>query len=141
MTNVPLLSASLAAILLSACAPAQVKLPAGLEPSAIAHAVSGHSPRRFNQPIHFGPYSARRMHEGDTFQWEALMGRTALRGTERPEVIEVVLTEGRHRQVRRMIGACGPSVTSLHRTAVGPYELGDLAEGEWRAEDPSLVRG
>lgn len=64
-----------------------------------------------------------------------------LRGTERPEVIEVVLTEGRHRQVRRMIGACGPSVTSLHRTAVGPYELGDLAEGEWRAEDPSLVRG
>ena len=89
MTNVPLLSASLAAILLSACAPAQVKLPAGLEPSAIAHAVSGHSPRRFNQPIHFGPYSARRMHEGDTFQWEALMGRTALRGTERPYAFTV----------------------------------------------------
>jgi 16S rRNA pseudouridine516 synthase len=62
-----------------------------------------------------------------------------LRATDRPDHIEVVLTEGRHRQVRRMIGACGPSVASLHRVAVGPYVLGDLAEGEWRAEDPSLV--
>ena len=58
-----------------------------------------------------------------------------------PRVIEVVLTEGRHRQVRRMIGAVGPSVASLHRIAVGPYALGDLPEGEWRAEDPALVGG
>jgi 16S rRNA pseudouridine516 synthase len=50
---------------------------------------------------------------------------------------EVVLTEGRHRQVRRMFGACGSRVATLHRTAVGPYELGDLAVGEWRVEDPS----
>jgi 16S rRNA pseudouridine516 synthase len=62
-----------------------------------------------------------------------------LRGTDDPRVIEVVLTEGKHRQVRKMIGACHHSVTSLQRVAVGPYELGDLAEGEWRAEDPSLV--
>ena len=53
--------------------------------------------------------------------------------------VEVVLTEGRHRQVRRMIGACGPSVASLERISIGPYELGDLPVGEWRAEDPSLV--
>lgn len=53
--------------------------------------------------------------------------------------VEVVLTEGRHRQVRRMIGACGPSVASLERISIGPYALGDLPVGEWRAEDPSLV--
>lgn len=53
--------------------------------------------------------------------------------------VEVVLTEGRHRQVRRMIGACGPSVASLERISIGPYELGDLPVGAWRAEDPSLV--
>ena len=53
---------------------------------------------------------------------------------------EVVLTEGRHRQVRRMFGACGYRVAELHRTAVGPYRLGDLAPGAWRAEDPTLVK-
>lgn len=52
---------------------------------------------------------------------------------------EVVLTEGRHRQVRRMFAACGYEVVELQRTQVGPYELGDLPEGEWRHEDPSLV--
>jgi 16S rRNA pseudouridine516 synthase len=57
------------------------------------------------------------------------------------EGFEVVLTEGRHRQVRRMFGASGYHVATLHRTAVGPYDLGDLPAGEWRAEDPSLVRG
>ena len=52
-----------------------------------------------------------------------------------------MLTEGRHRQVRRMFGACGYRVAELHRTAVGPYQLGDLAPGAWRAEDPTLVKG
>lgn len=84
MKPLPLLAATLAAATLSACTPAQVKLPAGFSERAVAHAVSGHSPRRFNQPLHFGPYSARRMHEGDTFHWEAPIGRTGLRGSERP---------------------------------------------------------
>lgn len=84
MNSLPLLAAALAATALSACTPAQVKLPAGFAERAVAHAVSGHSPRRFNQPIHFGPYSARRMHEGDTFHWEAPIGRTGLRSSERP---------------------------------------------------------
>ncbi|MBW8310466.1 MAG: hypothetical protein K0M64_00405 [Rhizobium sp.] len=84
MKPLPLLAAALAATALSACTPAQVKLPAGFAERAVAHAVSGHSPRRFNQPIHFGPYSARRMHEGDTLHWEAPIGRTGLRSSERP---------------------------------------------------------
>jgi 16S rRNA pseudouridine516 synthase len=55
--------------------------------------------------------------------------------------VAVVLTEGRHRQVRRMFSACGYQVVELHRTAVGPYQLGDLEPGAWRYEDPSLIKG
>jgi 16S rRNA pseudouridine516 synthase len=45
---------------------------------------------------------------------------------------ELTLTEGRYHQVRRMFGSQGWEVTALHRTRFGPYDLTDLAEGEWR---------
>lgn len=45
---------------------------------------------------------------------------------------EVVLTEGRYRQVRRMFAACGRTVVTLHRTHVGAYALGDLKPGTFR---------
>ena len=43
---------------------------------------------------------------------------------------EVVMYEGRYRQVRRMFAACGREVLTLHRTHMGPYELGALALGD-----------
>lgn len=43
---------------------------------------------------------------------------------------DVVMYEGRHRQVRRMFAACGRTVVALHRTHMGPYELGALAVGD-----------
>ncbi len=46
--------------------------------------------------------------------------------------LELVITEGKNRQVRRMCAAVGLPVLRLIRTAVGEYELGDLREGEWR---------
>lgn len=46
-------------------------------------------------------------------------------------VVEVVLTEGRHRQARRMLHALGYEVVALVRTHHGPYALGDLAPGQW----------
>lgn len=45
---------------------------------------------------------------------------------------EVVLTEGRYRQVRRMFSACGRAVVTLHRTHVGDHALGELQPGEFR---------
>lgn len=44
----------------------------------------------------------------------------------------LTITEGRYHQVRRMFASQGWQVEKLHRERFGPYELGDLAEGEWR---------
>ena len=50
----------------------------------------------------------------------------------RGRVIEVVLREGRNRQVRRMAEAIDNRVDALRRVRFGPIALGDLAEGEAR---------
>jgi 23S rRNA pseudouridine2605 synthase len=47
-------------------------------------------------------------------------------------IVEVVMAEGRKREVRRLFAAIGIEVRDLVRTAVGPLQLGDLAEGEAR---------
>ncbi|MFM7182367.1 MAG: pseudouridine synthase [Verrucomicrobiales bacterium] len=44
---------------------------------------------------------------------------------------EVVLTEGRYHQVRRMFAACGHHVAALHRTRFGKYTCENLEPGEW----------
>jgi 16S rRNA pseudouridine516 synthase len=46
-------------------------------------------------------------------------------------VAELVITEGRYRQVRRMFASLGCEVLELHRTRFGDLELGDLAFGRW----------
>jgi len=46
--------------------------------------------------------------------------------------IEIVLTEGRNRQVRRMTAAVGLPTLRLIRYSVGDWTLDGLAPGEWR---------
>jgi 23S rRNA pseudouridine2457 synthase len=48
--------------------------------------------------------------------------------------IELTITEGRNRQVRRMTAAVGHPTLRLVRYAVGPYTLDGLAPGEWRGK-------
>ncbi len=45
--------------------------------------------------------------------------------------IELKLTEGKNRQVRRMTAAVGSPALRLIRVAIGAVKLGDLAPGEW----------
>jgi 23S rRNA pseudouridine2605 synthase len=53
--------------------------------------------------------------------------------------LEIVLTEGRNRQVRRMCAAVGHDVLELARVRVGGLDIGDLAPGRWRTLDPDEV--
>jgi 23S rRNA pseudouridine2605 synthase len=50
----------------------------------------------------------------------------------KPGVLEIQISEGRKRQVRRMCEAVGHRVVALERVAFGPLRLGDLAPGEHR---------
>ena len=55
--------------------------------------------------------------------------------------LEMTITEGRNRQVRRMIEALGAKVLKLVRTAIGDIRIGDLPIGEWRELTADEVKG
>lgn len=46
---------------------------------------------------------------------------------------QVIIHEGRNRQIRRSFAATGHTVTALRRTQLGPYRLNGLPIGQWQA--------
>lgn len=55
-------------------------------------------------------------------------------------VLEIVLEEGRNRQIRKMCEAIGLEVARLKRNAIGPVKLGMLQPGKWRELTPDEMR-
>jgi len=47
-------------------------------------------------------------------------------------VVEIELTEGKYREVRRLFESQGLTVSQLRRTQIGRIKLGDLPVGKWR---------
>jgi 23S rRNA pseudouridine2605 synthase len=63
-----------------------------------------------------------------------------LRAGTRHGWLEIVLDEGRNRQIRRMLEALDVGVLRLLRVAIGPLALGDLPKGGWRLLGEAEVR-
>lgn len=54
--------------------------------------------------------------------------------------LEITLTEGRNREVRRVLARVGCPVRKLERVAIGPVKLADLRRGHWRDIRPSELK-
>ena len=66
------------------------------------------------------PVRLRQLHQGAQDTW-----------------LELVMREGRNRQIRRTADLLGHPVRDLQRTAIGPLRLGDLPAGGWRQLGPA----
>jgi 23S rRNA pseudouridine2605 synthase len=65
---------------------------------------------------------------------EPLRAKSArlLRSGEKNAWLEIVLDEGRNRQIRRLLAAFDIGVLRLLRVAIGELALGELGKGQWR---------
>jgi pseudouridine synthase len=63
-----------------------------------------------------------------------------VRDSAKYSFIEIIIREGRNRQVRRMIEAVGSKVLKLVRTEIGGVRIGDLPIGKYRELAPDEVR-
>ena len=81
---------------------------------------------------------------------ELLAKGLMLRGEEKPTLpakvvavsefqILLTISEGRYHQVKRMLAAVGNHVSKLHRVSIGEIEVDEIAEGEWKELEPSMV--
>jgi 23S rRNA pseudouridine2605 synthase len=86
------------------------------------------------------------LEQGTVCEGELLRARAArlLRTGTRNAWLEIVLDEGRNRQIRRLLAAFDLGVLRLVRVAIGGIALGELPKGQWRplsaAEVASLAQ-
>jgi pseudouridine synthase len=54
--------------------------------------------------------------------------------------MQIIISEGKNRQIRRMFEQLGYNVVELHRIGFGPLQLTELRSGEWRYLSPSEIK-
>jgi 23S rRNA pseudouridine2605 synthase len=96
-----------------------------------------HLPKTYHVQIGVveGERIARQLVVGVRDQSELLRAASAsvLRSGEKNCWLEIVLDEGKNRQIRRMLAALDTEVLRLVRVAIGPLQLGTLGKGTYRA--------
>lgn len=82
------------------------------------------------------------LEHGRQLDGQALRAASArlLRTGTRNAWLEIILDEGRNRQIRRLLQAFDLATLRLVRVAIGPLALGALAKGAWRELTPEEVR-
>lgn len=85
------------------------------------------------------PGALRRLREG--VELEDGLTAPATVGALAPNVLRIVIHEGRNRQIRRMCDAVGHPVRRLVRTRIGPVSDRDLRPGTWRSLTAREIRG
>lgn len=80
--------------------------------------------------------------EGVDVEGERLsaVSATLLRAGEKNAWVEIVLEEGRNRQIRRLLSVLGIGTLRLIRVAIGGLVLGALPKGQWRALEAEDLR-
>ena len=68
-------------------------------------------------------------HDGETLKAESAR---VVDASQSHSVVELVLAEGKYREVRRLFESQGVEVDRLQRTQIGPIKLGELPVGKWR---------
>ncbi|GHC07823.1 hypothetical protein GCM10010080_23090 [Thermomonas carbonis] len=86
------------------------------------------------------------MQAGVACEGEVLRAKSVqlLRAGGKNAWLEVVLDEGRNRQIRRLLAAFDIGVLRLLRVAIGTLQLGELPKGQWRsltAEEVAALGG
>lgn len=61
---------------------------------------------------------------------------TVVKGTKTSTIVEISISEGKNRQVRKMCKAVGNPVQELKRVSIGEIKLGHLREGHYRKLTP-----
>jgi len=104
--------------------------------SDAGHGAHGKLPRTYHVQINQLASAALlgTLEQGVMNNGERLCARRArcLRSGQRHAWLEIVLEEGRNRQIRVMLAELQISVLRLVRVAIGPLELGELPKGQWR---------
>lgn len=89
------------------------------------------------EPAALGRLTQGLVHDGERLK----AGRARiLRTNNSHTLVEIELSEGKNREVRRMFEALGLTVERLQRIQIGPIKLGELPSGKWRTLSPVEVK-
>ena len=101
-------------------------------------------PKRYHVHINRLPDSTllQTLQRGVTCEGERLKvaAVSELRRGDKNAWLEITLTSGKNRHIRRMLAACGIDVLRLIRVAIGPLQLGQLPKGQCRPLEPAELQ-